>query len=297
MSMTISVSDARSNPNDQISHAVAIIGRSKHRADVFRAIYFGKKRLKSVDDIAEKTGLPPKRVLEEAKRLSSNDIVHQTKHKGKTSYEKDKFYGAQKGKILSLVENPQKLKTFPTKVRPSPLGSRTEVIRLRSKSFQITQITVDDINSFSKVNKVAPASASPVAMPEKQFKAGVMRIIGEEGEFQDWGGERNDLCTTRFRFQGKRRTVAFAFKGKGLNKKLTPALMGKNGDQIQRLFQTPAEIFILQYWSQIDDSVLEQMQMAAKIRSYSDGRRIYYGIIDGQDSARLIQAYSKSFKK
>jgi len=73
--------------------------------------------------------------------------------------------------------------------------------------------------------------------------------------------------------------------------------MGKNGDQIQRLFQTAADIFLLQYWSQIDDSVLEQMQMNAKLRSYADGKRIYYGIIDGQDSARLIQAYPKQFKK
>jgi hypothetical protein len=294
--MTLSVSDARSNPNDQIEHAVRIIGRSKHRADVFRAIYFGKQKQKTVDDIAKKTGLPSKRVLEEGKKLSSNDIVHQSKQDGKTCYEKDMFYGAQKGKILSLVKNPKKLENLPTKTRPHPRGNKIETIQLRSQSFQVSQITVDDIDSFSKVNKIAPVAA-PVAMAEKTFKGGVMRILGEKGKFQDWGGEKNDLCTTRFRYQGKRRAVAFAFKGKGLKKKLTPALMGKNGDQIQRLFQTPAEIFLLQYWSQIEDSVLEQMQMAAKVKSYSDGRRIYYGIIDGQDSARLIQAYPKEFKK
>jgi hypothetical protein len=49
--------------------------------------------------------------------------------------------------------------------------------------------------------------------------------------------------------------------------------------------------------SRLDDSVLEQMQMAAKVKSYSDGKKIYYGVIDGQDSTRLIQAYPKAFKK
>jgi hypothetical protein len=295
--MSISVTDARSNANDQISRAVEVIGRSKHRKAVFEAIYFGKQKLKTVQDIAAKTKLPPKRVLEEAKKLSSNEIVPQTRHNGQTAYGKDKFYAANKGKIISFVENPRKLKNFPTKTNPRSAQTKTESFTLRSKAFQITQVTIDDIDTFAKVTKVTPASVSAFAMAESKFKAGVMRIIGDKGKFKDWGGERNDLCSTHLRYAGKRRTTAFAFKGKGLKKKLTPALMGKNGDQIQRLFQTPAEIFLLQYWSQIDDSVLEQMQMNAKLRSYADGKRIYYGIIDGQDSARLIQAYQKHFRK
>ena len=295
--MPLNVSDPRSNANDQIAHAVAVIGRSKHRRAVFEAIYFGKKQSKTVDEIAAKTGLPAKRVLEEAKKLSSNSIVSQTKKKGKTCYGKDDFFAIQKGKIISFVENPRKLKNLPTKTTPR-LGSRKiEAFRLRRQSFQASQVTIDDLDTFARVNRVSPSSVSAFAMSEKQFKTGVMRILGDKGKFQDWGGEKNDLCTTHLRYQGKRRTAAFAFKGKGLKKKLTPALMGKNGDQIQRLFQTAAEIFLLQYWSQIDDSVLEQMQMNAKVRSYADGKRIYYGIIDGQDSARLIQAYPKQFKK
>ena len=236
------------------------------------------------------------RVLQEAKKLSSNGVVHQTKSGGETAYGRDDFYAIQKKKILSLVKHPKKLDSFPTKTRPRPLQPNVEIIQVKAQSVKVSQITVDEIDSFSKVSKIGPVAA-PVVMAEKTFKAGVMRILGEKGKFQDWGGERNDLCTTRFRFQGKRRAVAFAFKGKGLKKKLTPALMGKNGDQIQRLFQTPAEIFLLQYWSQIEESVLEQMQMAAKVKSYSDGKRIYYGIIDGQDSARLIQAYPREFNK
>jgi hypothetical protein len=290
------VSDSRSNPNDQISHAVTIIGRSDHRVRVFRAIYFGKQRAKTVTEIAKKTKLPSKRVLEEAKKLSSNGIVHQIKIEGKTAYEKDTFYAAQKGKILGFVANPGKFKKFPTKIRPQGGRAGVETIKLTAKSISVSQVTVDDIDSFSKVTRVNGATLAAIPMAEAKFKKGVMRIIGEKGEFKDWGGEKNDLCSTRLRFQGKRRAVAFAFKGKGMKKKLTPNLMGKNGDQIQRLFQSPAEVFILQYWSQVDDSIYEQMQMAAKVRSYSDGKKIFYGVIDGQDSARLIHAYSGKFK-
>src|ERR1700722_11751450 len=179
--MTFSVSDSRSNPNDQIEHAVRIIGRSKQRGDIFRAIYFGKQRHKTVDDIAKKTGLPPKRVLEEGKKLSSNGIVHQSKRDGKTCYEKDTFYSAQKGKILSLVANPKKLENLPTKTRPHPRGSQVEIIKLQSQSFQVSQITVDDIDSFSKVKKIDPAAA-PIAMAERTFKEGVMQILGEKGK-------------------------------------------------------------------------------------------------------------------
>ena len=46
-------------------------------------------------------------------------------------------------------------------------------------------------------------------------------------------------------------------------------------------------------WGQIEDSVLEQMQLTA--RSWLEGREIWYGVIDGADSNRLIAAYPRHF--
>jgi hypothetical protein len=71
--------------------------------------------------------------------------------------------------------------------------------------------------------------------------------------------------------------------------------MGKNGDQIQRLFQSTAEVFFVQYWQEIDESVLDQMKQLAIAKSLMDGRRVWFGIIDGQDSNRLYRAYQKRF--
>ncbi len=128
-----------------------------------------------------------------------------------------------------------------------------------------------------------------------QFKNGVAAILGEQGPFKDWGGESRDLSSTRVRLGGKRRIAAFAFKGPGQTGKLTPGKMGKNGDQIQRLVRCPAEIFIVQYWAQIDDSVIEQLKALVTLKSYLEDEQLWWGVIDGNDSARLIAAYPKKF--
>jgi hypothetical protein len=130
---------------------------------------------------------------------------------------------------------------------------------------------------------------------EKAFKAGILTLIGDKGDFQDWGGEKNDLYTTKLKFKGKRRAVAFAFKGPGTQGILTPRKLGKNGDQIQRLFLGAAEIFIVQYHAQIDQSVIEQMVAFATMNSVRERRRIWYGVIDGDDTNRLVAAYPRAF--
>ena len=132
-------------------------------------------------------------------------------------------------------------------------------------------------------------------MVEMRFKKGIAKILGEGGRFRDWGGERNDLYTDRVRLAGRRVPAAFAFKGRGTRGVLTPKKMGKNGDQIQRLFKTPAEVFLVQYWGQVDESVVEQMAEFAKAKSAVEGSTVYFGVIDGDDSNRLLQAYPKAF--
>lgn len=121
-------------------------------------------------------------------------------------------------------------------------------------------------------------------------------LVGEEGSFKDWGGEKNDLWTTRLTYQGKRHSAAFAFKGKGTTGKLTPRKMGKNGDQLQRLLQAPADVFLVQYWREIDQSVLELLRALAVAKSVTERRQIHFCVIDGQDSQRLIQSYPNDFE-
>jgi hypothetical protein len=299
-SLPSNVTDVRSNPNDQIAHAAGLLRRSLLRRKVFLAIYAGKQKVKTVSEIMRATHLNRVDVLHEGRSLADNGIVSQIKVYGETAYAKDRFYAHKRAKIISLASDKNKLAGFPTKISPkiSAHNTRVEVIRLPRSLVRIERITIDDIGSFSKLRHfkgIVKALVKPPA--ERMFKVGFQRIVREPGKFTDWGGERSDLFTTRLRIGGRRRHAAIAFKGKGLRiSRLTPRYMGKNGDQIQNLFTSPAEVFLLQYWRQIDPSVIEQMEVFAKVKSLSDGRKVYFGIIDGDDSVRLMQAYPKFFK-
>jgi DNA-binding transcriptional regulator GbsR (MarR family) len=292
--MPQAVSDFLSNTNEQIEQAARAIGRSIITRKVFSAIYTGKKRIKTVSELAKSTKLKRKTVLTAGKKLHSRSVVQQTKRDGDTAYEKiDSFY-AHKSKILQLAGNNKKLEAFPTKrhVTTKIWGAMKSAVKLAKTE----QITIDDIDSFNRVRLVKADSHLPNGISEKKFKHGVRRILKEPGKFTDWGGERNDLYSTRVRIAGKRHAAAFAFKGPGQQGKLVPGKMGKNGDQIQRLFQSVAEVFFVQYWREIDESVIEQMNALAIAKSLSTGKKILFGIIDGVDSHRLFKAYPAAFK-
>jgi hypothetical protein len=169
-------------------------------------------------------------------------------------------------------------------------------VAISAAGAKANRITIDDIDSFSKVRRIKLAGSLPNWLSETQFKKGIQKILGEPGEFKDWGGETSDLYSTRLRLNGKRHAAAFCFKGPGQAGALVPGRMGKNGDQMQRLFQEEADVFFVQHWRDIKPSVVELMRNLAIAKWSSTGRRIWYGIIDGQDSERLRLAYASKFE-
>ena len=294
--MSIDVSDVRSNPQDQIAHAARVIGRSKDCRKVFSAIYQGKKRIKTVTEIEALTSLRRMRVLQEAGKLCNNKIVRKTKMYGETAYEKDPFYTQNKKTILRLAGNKEALEKYPTKTNPKLGNIAVTIVKLPEKMIDVEKITIDDIDSFAKV-KGTTWSQSSLPVDEGKFKEGLQKVIGEPGTFEDWGGEINDLFSTRLVIKGGRKYAAFGLKGKGMKGILTPGKMGKRGDQVQRLFRSSAEVFLIQYWNQIDESIIELMTNLARSKSAADMKKIYYGVIDGQDTMRLIKAYPECFPK
>jgi hypothetical protein len=292
----IKVADVRANLNENILHVVKIIGKSQDRRSVFEAIYRGKKEVKTVDDIARDTGLSRVRVLQEGGNLHGNQIVEKTKKDNQMAYKKDETYTHHKKKILSLLDNPRNARKLPTKQNPQ-ITSNTYKIIVTGKKPKITVLTVDDIDSFRDVRKFIniDTSLKLEKIPEHKIKMGLQKIIGETQIFKDWGGEKNDLYTNKLWFKGKRRTAAFALKGKGTRGVLTPGKMGKNGDQIARLMGSAAEIFFIVYHSKIDESIVAQLEAFALGKALS-GKAIWYGVIDGDDLNRLYQAYAAYFR-
>lgn len=293
--MTTNVTDKYSNFNDNLHHAATVL-KSKHRREVFREIYRGKTAIKTQDALQKATGLTAVRVLQEAGSLFRNDMIGRQKVNGRYVFSKVPFYTQYKGRVLALAEDKKKLAKLPTKVHPGGGGKQSTItLKVASKSYSASDVTIDDIDSFAKARKVAQGQPMrPVS--ENKFKQGVKRVVGQGGKFTDWGGEKNDLFTTKVRLNGKRLPAAFAFKGKGKRGILKPKDFGKNGDQIQRLFQSDARLFMLQYWNQLDQAVYEQMRSFAIAKSAMTGEKVYFGIIDGDDTQRLKRAYPRQFK-
>jgi len=171
-----------------------------------------------------------------------------------------------------------------------------EQIAHNTTAVQYTRLTADEIDTFynvSKVKEVDIAGNVPLDLEEKEVKTRLHEIIGDPFIRKDWGGEKCDIFTLHIRFRNKKVPAAFVLKGKSYSRgKLALSDLGKNADQLCRLFEVPAEIYFIQSNGAIDSAVESTVQafMAKKI---NDGVKAYYCIIDGVDTARILSAYNK----
>jgi hypothetical protein len=87
--------------------------------------------------------------------------------------------------------------------------------------------------------------------------------------------------------------TAFALKGRGLQKPILEiGDCGKNGDQLVRLLESPARLFVVQFIGNISESVIKDME--GKVHAArAQGREAWYCIMNGQDTARVLKAYGK----
>jgi hypothetical protein len=159
------------------------------------------------------------------------------------------------------------------------------------------RVFVDDIDSFAKVRQVDPKEVrcllanGRLDVGEDEVQRCIEAVLDVPLHKSDWGGEENDLYTTNLILDGRRVPTAFALKGRGLGATtLHLARCGRNGDQIVRLFQSPAELFVVQFVGMVSESVVKDME--GKVRGLaSQGRSARFCVIDGQDTARLLRAY------
>src|SRR3989338_11667705 len=290
--MTI-VSNPSADAEEKIDRAAKILKASKQNREVFKIIYSGGK-FKTIQQIKSKVTKSNTNTYKAAQRLYGDDIVEK-KVSGKViSYGKKDFYRTHRDKILRLASNPKRLKEYPTKIKVQVKVVSQNSYTFRTKP-QVKQIYIDDIDSFKKVKAMKTANASTVQkMAERTINDGICSILNQTGK-KDWGGERNDIYSNKILLRSKRKSAAFALKGKAIKTKLVPGKMGKNGDQIQRLFETTADIYLVVHNREIDDRVVDLMQKHALQKSIANNKQIYFCIIDGDDLARLFVAYPKEF--
>lgn len=151
---------------------------------------------------------------------------------------------------------------------------------------------IDSFAGISEVPETTVASLCPLDLPESEVKRRICEILGNPFAQKDWGGETCDIfCNIQFR----RRSVpaAFVLKGKSYaNRPLRISDLGKNGDQLIRVFSLPAEVFVVQSNGPIDGAVFCQMQ-AQVAEKLMTNQPVYYLAMDGVQTARLLKAYGK----
>ena len=297
MTEPIAVSDFASSAPEQIEHFAKLLSKSAQKRELFAAIYRGKKSVKTVRELATSTQIAEKRILTIGKPLADQHLFDATKVNNLTAYKKRPTVASVKNQILRLAGNKATLDAYPTKrkIQVKSVFNVKNVLKSPTPKF----ITIDQVDQFIAVEAVSeiPDKLTPPRLPEAIFKKGISALLGETFLAKDWGGEANDVFTTNLKLNGRRYPAAFAFKGPATKGKLTPGKMGKNGDQIQRLFNSDAlQIFFVQYEGEIDQSVVELMKALATLKGITSRKQIWWGIINKRDTYRLRLAYPAAFK-
>ena len=128
-------------------------------------------------------------------------------------------------------------------------------------------------------------------VPEQVVKELLCRLLGEHTVPNDWGGEESDVFTANLSVDGHRTTAAFLLKGPARFHPMKPADLGKNGDQLYRLFNIPAQVFVVQHCHSIGAAVRKQAEAFALQRSFSSPCRVVF--VDGLTTARLLRAHGQ----
>lgn len=200
--------------------------------------------------------------------------------------------GRQRKFIVATVKS---IEFDQIELRPVFVGDRLIVDR-QFPPFQLDDLEVDvaRIDEFSQISKIKKNDPLLDLNDNKQIKEEKIKqyfaeIIGERYVPKDWGGESSDLFTQALHISGRKVKAAFLFKGPSCFQPLKVTHLGKNGDQVGRLFDEPADLFVIQHCHFISPPVVKHIVAYA---SRFD-RVSRYCLIDGIDTQRILRAYSK----
>lgn len=144
------------------------------------------------------------------------------------------------------------------------------------------------VDQFANVDWGQPVSTADLdslrAVPEREVKHAIARLLGEPVVPKDWGGEQADLWTAGLLIDGEQHSAAFLLKGPARFRPMTIGMLGKDGDQINRLARLPAQVLVVQHCHQVGPDVVQMLHAYAS--DYRNVRR--YMVIDGYDTYRLL---------
>ncbi|NIL43488.1 hypothetical protein HCB17_21890 [Salinispora arenicola] len=179
-------------------------------------------------------------------------------------------------------------------LRPAFAGVRSFIEDEELATYGIAskrRVYPNEVDQFAGADFRRPANQNDLhallATSEEAVKNAFASIIGEPYVPKDWGGEKSDLYSSRLRIHGRQVSTAWLFKGPGFPRPMTVKALGKNGDQIVRLFSEPAELLVLQHCHEITSAVVNMMETYA--HDLRNPRK--YMILDGSDTARILRSH------
>lgn len=159
------------------------------------------------------------------------------------------------------------------------------------------ELFLEEIEEFARIRTVSSRDAESVLtngridLLEDDVQRALERMLGESFHMTDHGGEECDLYSTNLTIEGRRVPTAFLLKGRGCRApELQIADCGHNGDQIVRLLQAPAELYVIQYIGPVSQNVRKDIRGKVRERR-GDGREASFCVMDGLETTRLLVAY------
>src|SRR5882672_964088 len=181
--MVMNVSDNASHRRDQIANLVELLTNAPTRQALVRAVNFGKKRVKSVGELAARLSISAKRVTEIGKPLVNHAFTQERilEHgRMTTAYAKlDRHRDVKEA--LKLANNKKKRDAYQTKSNPKiTVVGQTITIKAPFKP-KVDSLSVEEVKEFQKVKLVKniPAELSPPRLPEAVVKKGIVKLLGE----------------------------------------------------------------------------------------------------------------------
>jgi hypothetical protein len=152
------------------------------------------------------------------------------------------------------------------------------------------------LDPFKLISKVSAAAVKdvelPITLPEVTVRKAFEQALGESFHATDSGVESCDTFSLQGSHDGKQCAIAAMFKGardKSLKWPLQVAGCGKNGNQVVKLFEVPADVHIVQANGPLDPTLVKHIQDTADAHS-ARGKSVKFMLIDGVSTARLLRA-------
>lgn len=292
--MNTKVSDINSNFEENLQVWARALGTGEIKRKVFLAIYSSRKSRWSIPELEEKTGLTGKAIAIAGRALSVKGLFAQCDG-GRVTYEKIDEVHHSKARIIRLADDKKKREALPTKrSRVEPIVGKLNT-QIRPKALAISIDSIDDFRKVLSVSRDVPIALDPPRLPEKVFKEALKRIIRERSTMKDWGGEDLDIFSASLKVNGRLCLAGFALKGPGKEGKLSPAKMGMNGDQIDRMLKAPIRLAVVQYEGEVLPSIYSSLEKLSRAKAVETDQNIYYCVLDEVDSYRLRIAYKNEF--